>query len=210
MYVSSLFFVYIYIYLRQETVKYGIKNQLANAQPRFKTTAWSDARGASRAALLIPFLQPRTEVLTMYTTLMPSLEMGELCANPVTELCPMTFPTSLTPDDHNKLNQALVNMRMDGLHDIPEEVRPRNWWMGHVDRPGKREHPTSPSGEAFVVFMLVGWESVEAHKMARETEPYKRRRDDIRGRMLPTGTGLLPGSEIGMTHAKFVEIYNDG
>lgn len=184
---------------------YNIWTQLANNYTQ-KQTAWSDARGASRAALLIPYLQPQTEVLTMYTTLMPNLDIRELCANPITELCPMTFPTSLTPDEHNKLNQALVNTRIAALKEIPQEVQPRNWWMGHVDRPGKREHPTSPSGEAFVVFILVGWESVEAHKKARETEAYRRHRDEIKGRLLPTGTRLLPGTGLGMTHAKFVEI----
>lgn len=167
---------------------------------------WADARGASRAKLLTPFLQPQSEVLTMYITLTPAMGIGELCANPITQLCPFTFPTSLSPDEHNRLNQLLINLRVDGMENTAVEVRPRNWWMGHVDRPGTRAHPTSPSGEAFVVLMVVGWESVEAHLRVRDTEPHRRSMRPIKEWLLPTGSALLPGEGLGLTHVKFVEI----
>lgn len=78
--------------------------------------------------------------------------------------------------------------------------------MGHVDRPGVRAHPTSPSGEAFVVFMVIGWKSVEAHVKVRETSQYRGNLSPISDNLLPTGSGLLPGESLGMTHVKFVEL----
>lgn len=169
-------------------------------------TDWTDTRGASRAKLLTPYLQPETEVLTMYTTLTPSMSIKQLCENPVTQLCPLTFPTSLTPDEHHRLNTALVNIRTQELESSVVEARPLNWFMGHVDRPGIRMHPTSPSGEAFVILMVIGWESVEAHVKVRETDQFKGNLERISENLLPTGTGLLPGDSLGMTHVKFWEL----
>ncbi|RMJ25153.1 hypothetical protein PHISP_03980 [Aspergillus sp. HF37] len=174
--------------------------------------AWADARGTSRSVLLQPYLAPTTEVLTLFTTLTPAVDIGTLCGNPVTELCPLTFPTSLTPDKHNEVNEALIKLRSEMLENIQvsdgeeaKKVRPRNWSMGHVDRPGTRSHPTSPSGEAFVVFLFIGWESVDAHLRARETEQFLENMKPLREMMLPTGAGLLPGSGWGMSHAIFRE-----
>ncbi|RJE20588.1 hypothetical protein PHISCL_07074 [Aspergillus sclerotialis] len=167
---------------------------------------WTDTRGASRAKLLTPFLQPETEVLTMYTTLTPSMSIKELCKNPVTQLCPLTFPTSLTPDEHSRLNTSLANIRTQELTSPVDDARPLNWFMGHVDRPGIRTHPTSPSGEAFVVLMVIGWESVEAHVKVRDTEQFRGNLEGITDNLLPTGSGLLPGESLGMTHVKFQEL----
>lgn len=175
--------------------------------------AWADARGTAPSVLLQPYLAPTTEVRTLFTTLTPAMDIGALCGNPVTELCPLTFPTSLTPDQHKEVNEALIKLRGEMLENIQvpdgeeaaKTVRPRNWSMGHVDRPGIRSHPTSPSGEAFVVFLFIGWESVEAHLRARETEQFQENIKPLKEKMLPTGAGLLPGSGCGMSHAIFRE-----
>lgn len=169
--------------------------------------AWDDIRGASRASLLANYLAPNTEVLSMYTTLMPPPTIPTLCSNPVTELGPLTFPTSLTPGENNDLNNALVKLRTDTM-DLPDDsaARPRQWSMGHVDRPGVQGHPSSASGEAFVVVLVIGWESVEAHRKARELGPFKQNIAPIAKRMLPTGPGLLPGKEWGMAHVRFREL----
>jgi hypothetical protein len=111
------------------------------------------------------------------------------------------------------VNEALIKLRGEMLENIQvpdgeeeaKTARPRNWSMGHVDRPGTRSHPTSPSGEAFVVFLFIGWESVEAHLRARETEQFQENVKPLREKMLPTGAGLLPGSGWGMSHAIFRE-----
>lgn len=143
----------------------------------------------------------------MYTTLTPPLDIGTLCASPVNELCPLTFATSLTPDEYNAVGAALAKTRIELLENTPNPSdRPHHISMGHVDRPGIRSHPTSPSGEAFVIFIIVGWESVEAHKRARETAQFKENFPPVGEKMLPTGPGLLPGSGWGMSHAKFHEL----
>lgn len=140
----------------------------------------------------------------MYITLTPALDLNQLWETPVTELCPFTFSTAMSGPEHKQLNQDLIAMRADALNaNKMDGIRPRFWSMGHVDRPGKRIHPDSSSGEAFVVLAVIGWESIEDHKRIREAEGYKWHMERNEGKLLPTGPGLLPGEGLGLSHVRF-------
>lgn len=166
---------------------------------------WTDARGASRASLLAPFLKPSTQVLAIYTTLESTSDnIANFCANPVTEICPLSFPTSMMPEETNKLDGALIEWRRSLMDDLSDHaLRPKRWAMGHVERPGTRHHPDSPSKEAFAVIMAIGWESVEAHFKAKETDVYKNAIRPIRYKLLQTGPGFLKGEVLNMSHVRF-------
>lgn len=156
------------------------------------TTVWGDARGAARASTLSPFLDPDTEAVALYTTLSPPIDSASdtLTANPVTELVGLAFSTSITPLEHKKLDEHLVNFRNTLLKKLPEASRPKSWSMGHIDRPGSIQHPNSPSGQVLVQFLAVGWESVDAHRAARETAAFSETIAPIREKMLPPPKGL--------------------
>lgn len=69
--------------------------------------------------------------------------------------------------------------------------------MGHVDRPSKLPHETSPSGHAVVHLLAVGWDSVDAHLKAKDTEKFVESIAPIREKML----AIIPGLE--MKHVSF-------
>lgn len=162
---------------------------------------WTDARGASHSAQLAPFLEPNTTPTTLYTTLVPSLtDTQTLTANPVTELVALSFPTSLSPEEHGALNQNLIDFRTALTEQLEEGKRPVSWSMGHVDRPGGVEHTASPSGRAFVQFAAVGWKSVETHMAVRETREFKETIQPIREKALSPVEGLK------MKHVSFKKI----
>ncbi|KAI9926738.1 hypothetical protein ASPWEDRAFT_120319 [Aspergillus wentii DTO 134E9] len=160
---------------------------------------WSDARGASHANKLFPgFIQNGTEVLTLYVTLTPpNSETDALSTNPVTEICALSFPSSMTPDDLLKLNADLINFRTALMERLPPSSRPKSWATGYMNRPGTLEHKGSPSGHATVHVLAVGWESVEAHRAARETKEFAESIKPIRQRALALAQGL------GMKHVTF-------
>lgn len=72
--------------------------------------------------------------------------------------------------------------------------------MGHVERPGAIKHLGSPSGEAFVHFLAVGWESIDKHMAIKGTKPFTESIQPIRGKMLAPLEGLK------MKHVSFQKI----
>lgn len=112
----------------------------------------------------------------------------------------MTFPSSLNPEEHKKLNSDLINLRVALTEKLDEKSGANSWAMAQVHRPGTFQHPKSPSGEAFVYLLAVGWESVDAHMAARETKEFEESIKPIREKMLPAVEGL------GMKHVSFKKI----
>lgn len=150
---------------------------------------------------LTPFIEPGTEVTTLYTTLVPSVtETDTLSKNPVTELCALAFPTSLTPDEHKALNQNLIDFRTALTEHLPENDRPKSWAMGQVERPGVLEHHASSSGQAFVHILAVGWESVEKHLTIKGSKEFMGAITPIREKMLTPVGGLK------MKHVSFKQL----
>lgn len=95
------------------------------------------------------------------------------------------------------LSGDLINFRAALVEKMPQEAGPQSWAMGHVDRPSPLKHEKSPTGQAVLHYLAVGWESVETHKKAKETEQFGRSIAPIRQKMLPP----VPGLE--MKHVKF-------
>jgi len=127
----------------------------------------------------------------LYTTLQPAVSATDtLTKNPVTELCAFPFPSNMTVSEVKELNADLINFRKALIEQLPQAEGPRSWTMGHVDRPGQVEHTKSPSGEAVMRFLAVGWDSVETHKKAKETEQFAKSIAPIRQKMLPPVPGL--------------------
>lgn len=62
--------------------------------------------------------------------------------------------------------------------------------MGQVERPGAVEHQASSSGEAFVHFLAVGWESVEKHLTIKGSKEFMESIKPIREKMLTPVGGL--------------------
>lgn len=112
----------------------------------------------------------------------------------------LSFPTSLSPDEHSALYQNLIDFRSALTEKLEEGKRPVSWSMGHVDRPGGLEHTASPSGKAFVQFLAVGWESVEKHMAVRETKEFAQTIQPIRQKALSPIEGLK------MKHVSFKKI----
>jgi hypothetical protein len=61
---------------------------------------------------------------------------------------------------------------------------------GWIDRPGTVQHPDSPSGEASLCVLVVGWGSKEEHEAARATEEFGKAIKPIREHMLPAVKAL--------------------
>lgn len=130
----------------------------------------------------------------------PIADSDTLASNPVTELVALSFPTSFTPDEHKALNQNLIDFRIALTEKLPEGSRPKSWSMGHVDRPGVVEHKASPSGQAFVHFLAVGWDGVDKHMAVRETTEFNETIKPIREKALSPVEGLK------MKHVSFKKI----
>ena len=146
---------------------------------------WTDARGSSLSWDLRPFLEPSTQLTTVFSTLTPPITGTDtLTANPVTEICALAFPTSFTPDDHISLHQNLLDFRTALTQDLPMDDRPTSWAMGTIERPGALEHDASPSGKAFVHLLTIGWDSVEKHKAAKESRQFQETVQPIRQKLL--------------------------
>ncbi|OQE26833.1 hypothetical protein PENSTE_c005G01057 [Penicillium steckii] len=163
---------------------------------------WTDARCSTSVALLQPFLAPSAQPPTaLYTTLSPPISStGTLTANPVTEICTLPFPSSLTVQETRQLNADLINFRIVLVEHLPQASGPRSWAMGHVDRPSTVQHAKSPSGHAILHLLAIGWETVEAHLQAKETEQFQQAVAPIREKMLPP----VPGLEI--KHVSFKKV----
>ncbi|KAJ5669708.1 hypothetical protein N7462_010778 [Penicillium macrosclerotiorum] len=163
---------------------------------------WTDARSSTTAAHLEPFLlDTRQPPTALYTTLNPPISSTDtLTKNPVTELCCLPFASNLTVHEMRQLNADLISFRTALVEQLPQAAGPRSWTMGHVDRPSAVEHVKSPSGHAVVHFIAVGWDSVEAHKRAKDTKEFVASIAPIREKMLST----VPGLE--MKHVSFQKI----
>lgn len=95
------------------------------------------------------------------------------------------------------LYRDLINFRSAVVEQLPPEAGPQSWAMGQVNRPSPLKHEQSPSGQAVLYFLAVGWESVETHMRAKETELFGRSIAPVREKMLAP----VPGLE--MRHVKF-------
>ncbi|KAJ5928841.1 hypothetical protein N7466_007797 [Penicillium verhagenii] len=163
---------------------------------------WTDARGSASTDNLTPYLDPAAQPPTaIYATLSPPLcSAAALSDNPVTELCVLSFANSLSIPEMKQLNKDLINFRAAHVERLPEESRPNSWSMGHVDRPSMVQHAKSPNGQAVLHLLVVGWDSVDAHKKARETEQFVSSVSPIREKTL----GAIPGLEV--KHVSFHQI----
>ncbi|RHZ58527.1 uncharacterized protein CDV56_107449 [Aspergillus thermomutatus] len=162
---------------------------------------WEDSHAKCQADLLAPYLEPNSDFITFYATLNPPISETEtLTTNPVTELATLSFPSSLNPEEHKKLNADLINFRAVLTEKLSEKSRPKSWTMAQIQRPGTFQHSKSPSGEAFVYLLAVGWESVDAHMAARETKEFAESIEPIREKMLSAVQGLE------MKHVSFKKI----
>ncbi|KAJ5583279.1 hypothetical protein N7535_001899 [Penicillium sp. DV-2018c] len=164
---------------------------------------WSDAHSTTNLRLLDPFLATENPlpVVSLYVTMSPPIcDTETLTKNPVTELCTLLFPGDYDVADLRELNADLINFRTALLEQLPPSERPRSWSMGHVDRPSKMPHEYSPNGQAFAHFLAVGWDSVDAHMKARETEIFKGSIASLREKMLRP----LPGLEL--KHVSFQKL----
>lgn len=72
--------------------------------------------------------------------------------------------------------------------------------MGQVDRPSAVQHAKSPSGQATLYLLVVGWESIDAHEKTKETEQFASSISPIREKSL----GAIPGLEV--KHVSFQKI----
>ncbi|KAL2870778.1 uncharacterized protein BJX67DRAFT_378101 [Aspergillus lucknowensis] len=138
---------------------------------------WSDAHSGIQQtnSPLTPFLHEKTQITTLFTTLQPtdsndSLATETLLSNSITELAPLPFPTSLSPQDRSSLSADLVAFRKALAEEVEEKVRAKSFLLGQVERPGEFKHGKNESGQAFVQLLAVGWESYEQHQDARGTD----------------------------------------
>ncbi|KAJ5081614.1 hypothetical protein NUU61_009878 [Penicillium alfredii] len=164
---------------------------------------WTDARGSVNAHQLDRFLAPDNAQppAALHTTLNPPISSTDtLAKNPVTELCMLGFPSSMPAAETKQLFADLINFRTTLVEQLPQATGPRSWAMGHVDRPSLLQHAKSPSGQAVMHLLAVGWESVEAHKKAKETQEFVQSIAPIREKMLPP----VPGLE--MKHVSFQKL----
>ncbi|CAI7611964.1 unnamed protein product [Penicillium discolor] len=164
---------------------------------------WTDPRSTINVHLLEPFLDPENPQppSTLHITFSPPLSCTEtLTKNPVTELCTLSFPSDLDALAVRQINADLINFRTTLVEQLPQSAGPRSWSMGHVDRPSKLPHEKSASGQAFAHLLAVGWESMEAHLKAKETQKYIQSIAPLREKMLAP----IPG--LGIKHVSFQKI----
>ncbi|OQE29153.1 hypothetical protein PENFLA_c004G03740 [Penicillium flavigenum] len=164
---------------------------------------WTDPRSTINIQLLEPFLAPDNPQppSCLRVTFSPPLSITEtLTKNPVTELCTLSFRSDLEVPALKQINADLINFRTTMVEQLPQSAGPRSWSMGHVERPSKLPHEKSPTGEAFAHLLAVGWESIEVHLKAKETEKFVQSIAPLREKMLAP----IPGLE--MKHVSFQKI----
>lgn len=106
----------------------------------------------------------------------------------------------MTVAETKALDADMLNFRKELTEELAQEKAPVSWAMGHVDRPGTIKHAKSPSGQAVIRFLVIGWASVQAHMDARDTDQFARTILPLREKMLPP----VPGLE--MKHVSFQKI----
>ncbi|KAJ5380715.1 uncharacterized protein N7496_003143 [Penicillium cataractarum] len=164
---------------------------------------WTDARCAITSCLLKPFLVEEDQPITaIYATLSPPIGSTEtLTKNPVTELCFLAFPNNMSACETRQLDAELINFRTALVVQLPQEMGPRSWSMGHVDRPSTVKHGTSPNGLATVHLLAVGWETMEAHDDAKKTKEFVDAIAPIREKLL-----LPPVPDMEVKHVRFQKL----
>ncbi|CAG7931427.1 unnamed protein product [Penicillium olsonii] len=182
---------------RARAPKYLVRRELTNQ------TDWSDARSSTDQNMLDPFLAEDNaqQPTSVYVTLSPPISAtATLTQNPVTELCALPYASTLSVLEAKQINANLISFRTALMEQAPQMAGPRSWAMGQLDRPCKLDHALSPSGKATVHFMAVGWDSVDAHLKAKETEKFVEGIGPLREKMLAP----IPGLE--MKHVSFQKI----
>ncbi|PYH46552.1 uncharacterized protein BP01DRAFT_422520 [Aspergillus saccharolyticus JOP 1030-1] len=177
---------------------------------------WKDAHtGANPHTTLSPFLhEDAQEITIVFATLTstttttttdddkaektPTTTTATLTQNPVTELWTPAFPTSLAPGEVNEVHASLIGLRKAVTEQLPAGQRAVSFAMGQVERPGTTTHEQSETGEAFVVVIAAGWESVEVHLKGKETEAFQEAIGKVRGHLLAPVRGLG-----GLKHVEF-------
>ncbi|PWY70967.1 hypothetical protein BO70DRAFT_389711 [Aspergillus heteromorphus CBS 117.55] len=171
---------------------------------------WKDAHSGtgSTATTLSPFLPTDNDnqpsITTLFATLTPPLA-NTLPTNPITELFTPSFPTTIsgheaaTATATAAVHENMISFRRELLENLPAGTAgPVSFSMGQVERPGVRKHAGSPSGEAWGMVVVAGWESLEAHLEAKKTEAFGRGIQPLREVMLK---GV--GGEVVMRHVVF-------
>lgn len=102
----------------------------------------------------------------------------------------MPYASTLSVLEAKQVNADLLSFRARLVEKLPQAAGPRSWAMGQLDRPGKLDHIQSPSGKATVHFVAVGWDSVEAHMKAKETDKFIESIAPLREKMLTPIPGL--------------------
>ncbi|KAK2791308.1 hypothetical protein FQN52_004985 [Onygenales sp. PD_12] len=137
-----------------------------------------------------------------------------LPTTPTTELTILAFPSSLPFAEKSSICTNLSNFR-SALLNIPEPPTPttptptnkeekpparapRFFSLGWAERPSTVKHPDSPSGEAELAVMVIGWGSVGEHMAVRATEAFREAVRPLRERMLE-GIKVLE-----MRHVRFL------
>ncbi|KAL3471876.1 hypothetical protein BJX99DRAFT_236525 [Aspergillus californicus] len=169
---------------------------------------WSDAHGGVQqsSAPLPDFIAPNTQITTIFTTLQPtdidteSAATATLSSNPITELTPLAFPTTLSPDERHSLSADLVTFRKALVEEAEENVRAKTFLSGQVERPGEFPHDKSQSGQVFVHFVALGWDTFEQHQEAKGLEAFGKTIAPIREKM------VAPLEKLGMKHVEFQKI----
>ncbi|KAL1956530.1 hypothetical protein VTO42DRAFT_7093 [Malbranchea cinnamomea] len=161
---------------------------------------WRDNNSSAPLSLLDSLLEKETRPISLHATLTPPLlqdkETELLTASPVTELAVLGFPHNLEPHDRSALDNDLVQFRA-ALLGLQQVKAPASFSMGWVERPSAVPHTGSPSGQASLVILVVGWGSKEEHEAVRETEEFGRTIKPIRERMVPATPALQ------MRHVRF-------
>ncbi|KAK2800976.1 hypothetical protein FQN50_007951, partial [Emmonsiellopsis sp. PD_5] len=127
-----------------------------------------------------------------------------LPTTPTTELTILAFPSSLPFAEKSSICTNLSNFR-SALLNIPEPPTPttptpttkgetenqkppprapRFFSLGWAERPSTVKHAGSPSGEAELAVMVIGWGSVGEHMAVRGTGAFKEAVQPLRERML--------------------------
>jgi hypothetical protein len=139
--------------------------------------------------------------VSIYVTLSPPISATEtLTKNPVTELCTLPYASTLSVLEAKQVTANLLSFRTALVEQLSPTVGPCSWAMGQLDRPGKLDHVNSPSGKATVHFMAVGWDSVDAHVKAKQTDMFVESIAPLREKMLSP----IPGLE--MKHVSFQKV----
>jgi hypothetical protein len=142
-------------------------------------------------------------IINLFATLAPPISTSSdtLTSHTVTELAPVAFPSTLSPQDQPEWHQDWISLRSVLMEKLPDpRIRAKAFSMGYVERPAVLEHPDSPSGKAVLYMVVVGWDSVEQHHAWIGTEEFKNAIRPVSEKSLPFVKGLE------MRHVRFRKV----